>query len=162
MRPQLRHPPHGNVHGLHELQVCRSDLFASFTALHSTHSLPQVPLGGITVMETPPMAARASFRRVSQTAASVVSTALPFLAWPIPPALLPIVPLPVRFSSSRSCSSLCPGETDRADCDLLPSTGCEINLRIDNQHCGICGRVCHSSCSNSSCLTNCPPPSLSS
>ncbi|MBU6162518.1 MAG: hypothetical protein KGO50_15480, partial [Myxococcales bacterium] len=39
-----------------------------------------------------------------------------------------------------------------ADCDLMPETGCEIDTRNDETHCGSCGRVCNLPNAISDCL----------
>lgn len=50
-----------------------------------------------------------------------------------------------------------------ADCDRWPETGCEADIRVDESHCGSCGRVCalanaQSECVSSTCmLVDCLP-----
>jgi hypothetical protein len=71
-----------------------------------------------------------------------------------------------------ACNNLCPGtysphfvatctkgicggqcEAGYADCDGLPDNGCEIDVRIDNRHCGACGNACSANqvCADGKC-----------
>lgn len=151
----MRQLAQGDDDRLHQLQLCRADMYAlPLTSKPPTHR--EVTLAGTTATVLPPTAARLSLARASPTAGSAASIAPRSLASSTPRALPPTAPSLVRPSTHPHCySPPRPGDADRADCDGTPFTGCEINLRIDNQNCGQCGRVCHSSCSNSSCLTNC-------
>jgi hypothetical protein len=43
-------------------------------------------------------------------------------------------------------------DSNFADCDLDPATGCEINLNNDPDHCGSCTHTCGGDkCSGSKC-----------
>jgi hypothetical protein len=44
------------------------------------------------------------------------------------------------YCSSGSCGLIC--DTGYDDCDVDVTTGCEANLRRDNNNCGTCGTVC--------------------
>jgi hypothetical protein len=47
-------------------------------------------------------------------------------------------PTPSEDGGSLEC------EPGRGDCDGDPSNGCEVDLRSDELHCGICGDACPS------------------
>lgn len=52
---------------------------------------------------------------------------------------------PARGNAVPTCAADACGFTCNAgngDCDLDPANGCEINLTIDNAHCGVCGVAC--------------------
>lgn len=69
-----------------------------------------------------------------------------------------------RPNASAMCSSGTCGLTCDAgfvDCDLNPLNGCEVNLNLDAQNCGACGKTCSTQanssprCSNATCGLTC-------
>jgi hypothetical protein len=78
--------------------------------------------------------------------------------------------LPVSVSHCGACGNRCPASANAApvcvggacssvctagfaDCDSAPGTGCEVDVRVDGNHCGSCGRRCSSVGGTSTCAT---------